>query len=197
MSDEPAQENLTRYSITFSLDKGDFFRRACPSCGRHFKTKADVADLAFALQPAFRQLGVEIGAARSEHGGTVRDEPTAYLHCPYCGHKAEASDMLTPSFSDFLKRYMMREVLLPKVNKMLGDVADSFGSQGTHSRGLISLEVRFEHEDSILPPRPIAGPEPPDMKSVELLCCGKGAKILDGWSDLIVCPFCGTIAMLQ
>ena len=43
-SKEQQPEDITRYSITFSLDEGNYFRRACPSCDRHFKTRVAPGD---------------------------------------------------------------------------------------------------------------------------------------------------------
>jgi hypothetical protein len=182
--------------MTFSLDRGGFFRRACPSCGRHFKTKVDPGDLASMLQPAFRRLGLEVGEAGSEQGEAAHEQPE-HLHCPYCGYEAKASDMLTATFQEYFRRYAMRDFVLPKINKMFSEVENTFSQHRSHSGGLFSLEVKFEHNEPVLPPRPISGPEPPDMMRVELLCCEKEIKILDGWQDVIVCPFCGTVTALQ
>ena len=152
--------------------------------------------MAVLLQPAFRRMGLEIGAERSEEG---EDESQEHLYCPYCEHYAESSDMLTQALVSYLERYAMREYVLPKVNKTLSDFADSFRNIGRGSSGgLISLQVSVEHNKPVLPPRPISGPEPPDMTIVELLCCGKKVKILDKWCDLIsLCPYCGTRVLLQ
>ena len=56
MSEEIQSDDVVRFHLTFSLDRGRFFRRTCPSCGRDFKTQADEADLATLLQPAFQRL---------------------------------------------------------------------------------------------------------------------------------------------
>lgn len=195
MSDDAPSEDVTRFRLTYSVDQKQFFRRSCPSCGRDFKTQINEADLVASLQPAFRKMGLEIGA---EHAGEREEETQEHLYCPYCGHHAKSGDMLTPTFVSYLERYATREYVLPMVNKMLSNVADGFGGSGRgRSRGLIAFEVSFEHHRSILPPRPISGPEPPDMTIIELLCCGKKAKILDGWYGLVLCPYCGTRALLQ
>jgi uncharacterized Zn-finger protein len=196
-SPEPTDKEVSHYSITFSLDRGSYFRRTCPSCGRDFKTEADPSDLAYALQPAFREAGVEIGEVRSGENEDTVAQQASRLHCPYCGHADQASEMLTLVFSEYLKRYAMREVMLPQINKMFSGLEDTFNRPRTSSRGLFSIDIRFEHHDSILPPRPISGPEPPDMIVVETLCCGKRVKILDDWRDLVVCPYCGTQLALQ
>ena len=99
MSDEAQSEDVTRFHLTFSIDRDRFFRRTCPSCGRDFKTQTDDADLTMLLQPAFRQMGLEIGAERSEDD----DETPEHLYCPYCEHYAESSDMLTPTFISYLE----------------------------------------------------------------------------------------------
>jgi uncharacterized Zn-finger protein len=195
LDDELTEENNKHFSLTFSLDRGDYFRRACPSCGRHFKTKAGAADLVAAFQPAFKQQEMEIGLAQVNSSDVATDQITQFLHCPYCGHKTEPSEMHTSTFAEYAKRYVMREVILPQLNKTFSDLEDSFG--GSSSGGFLSINVKFEHHKEVLPPRPISGPEPPDMQVVELLCCCKQVKILDGWHDLITCPYCGSTCQLQ
>ncbi len=197
MPDEPIQENNKHFSITFSLDRGDYFRRACPSCGRHFKTKAGASDLAAAFQPAFQQQGIEIGLASTSTGDAGVEQAETYVYCPYCGDKAKTSDTLTSVFSEYAKRYVMREVVLPQLNKTFSDLEDSFRGSGSSSGGFLSIKVKFEQHKEVLPPRPISGPEPPDMLVVELLCCGKHAKIIDGWHGLMTCPYCGNTCQLQ
>jgi len=188
-------EDVVRCQLTFNVDRDGFFRRTCPSCGRDFKTQVNEADLVASLQPAFRQIGLEIGA---ELSGEREEEAQEHLYCPYCEHYAESGDMLTQTLVSYFERYAMREYVLPVVNKMFSNAADAFGGIGRgSSKGSISFEIIFEHHRSVLPPRPISGPEPPDMTIVELLCCGKRAKILDGWHDLRLCPYCGTRVLLQ
>lgn len=189
ISDNPESGETVIFSITFSTDRDRFFRRSCPSCGRDFKLETDEADLVTALQPAFRRMGLEVGPEPSQEDSA---EQTQYFYCPYCEHRAESSDTLTSTFEDYLKRYAMREYVLPKVNAMLSGFTDSFPRNSRRSGGLISLEINFEHDKAVLPPRPIAGPEPPDMTIVELLCCNKRAKMLDNWYGLRRCPYCGT-----
>lgn len=196
MSEEQKDHDVKHYSVTFSLDRGNFFRRACPDCGRHFKTAADPADLVHVLQPAFRQIEPDFKAETT--AGQVIEAPSqTILHCPYCGHSAESSEMLTAEFEEYIKRYAYREMVLPKIRKMFSGLADSFGRHGSRSGGFISFEVRFEASEDILPPRPLAGPEPPDMVRVKMLCCEKHAKILDGWKSSIFCPYCGIVGILQ
>ncbi len=195
MSDESNEDDRKHFSLTYSLDRGDYFRRACPGCGRHFKTKASAADLVSAFQPAFKQQGMIIGLGHSDSEEAAADKAPEYMYCPYCGHKAEPSEMHTTAFIEYAKRYVMREVVLPQVNKMFSGLEDSFPK--STSGGFLSIHMTFEHHKQVLPPRPIAGPEPPDMLAVELLCCGKPVKILDGWRVPIVCPYCGTTCSLQ
>jgi len=197
MPNETEPADIYRYRMTVPLDRDQCFRRACPSCGRHFKTEVEPGDWATMLQPAFQQMGLEIGEAPPSQDKLGEGQPTGYLYCPYCGHYAEASDMLTPTFFKYLERYAMREIVLPQMRRMLSDFADSSNRRRPRRRNTFSIEMEFKYDDPGLPPRPIAGPEPPDMTRVEFLCCGKRAKILDGWRDLVVCPFCGTSTELQ
>ena len=83
----------------------------------------------------------------------------------------------------------MREVVLPMMRNAFSGLDDT-GSSG----GFIS--VRFEYSRSMDPPRPFHGPEPPDMKIIKFLCCGKKAKVADNWYLIEGCIFCGTPVIL-
>ena len=179
-------EDSVRFSITFTLDKDECFRRTCPSCGRDFKTQADPAELASILQPAFRRIETEIGGifiSAAEGESTPQ-----YLMCPYCNDRAESGDMLTNEFQVYLKQFVLREYVLPKINNIFSDFANGLKSS-SRSNSFIKFEIKADFE-STLPVRPISGPEPPDMTKVEMLCCGRTIKIYDGWFALEKCPFC-------
>ncbi len=181
-------DEAVHFSISIALDKDEFLRRTCPNCGRSFKTKADPDDLASILQPAFKRIENEIGdvSISTEH----EEHEPQYLSCPYCKFHAESGDMLTGEFQIYLKRFVMREYVLPQINKMHSDFTDGHSST-FRSNSFLRFEVKADFEN-ILPPRPISGPEPPDMTKVEMLCCGETIKLYDGWYDLEECPFCGT-----
>jgi len=195
MADESEDKDLHHYSFTYALDRDGFFRRACPSCGREYKVRAAPEDLAYSLQLAFREVGPEIGENAVDEPEKTRSEKRVY--CPYCGHCAQSSRALPERLWLYLRRWAMREVILPQLRQMASDLERSFRSYGTHSREMVSIGVTFKANDFSLPPRPIAGPEPPDMKRVRLLCCHGDIKVLDGWQDIVICPLCGTEAVLQ
>jgi DNA-directed RNA polymerase subunit RPC12/RpoP len=195
MEEDQKSQDLIHFQLSFALDRDRFFRRTCPSCGRDFKTKADEADLAASIEPSFRQRGLEIGAFPAIGG---QDKQRQHLTCPYCEYYMEIANSLTEAFGSYIRLYIMREYVLPKVNAMFSDIADIFGNQKTEgSGGMFGLEIKVSHDESSLPPRPISGPEPPDMTKVLMLCCGKAIKILDGWYDLGICPYCGTRVTIQ
>lgn len=183
-----SDEDSVRFSITFALDKDEFLRRTCPSCGRDFKTQVDPSDLSSILQPAFRRIEAEIGEVTIS---TANGESSPqYLSCPYCNHRVESGDMLTKEFQVYLKRFAIREYVLPKINNMFSNFAEGLSSS-SKANSLFSIEINVDFENT-LPPRPISGPEPPDMTKVEMLCCGRMIKIYDGWFGLEKCPFCET-----
>lgn len=122
-------------------------------------------------------------------GSQEEEKPAEYLYCPYCGHHAESSQMLTEDTVHYLHQHILREVALPMVNKMFAGLEDALGGSRHRSGGLIS--IHFEHSRSPLPPRPIHGPEPSDMKIVQLLCCGKKIKVAERWDDVSLCTYCG------
>ena len=196
MSDTtPSTNEVIPFQITFSTDRKGFFRRTCPNCGRDFKTEVNPADFVSTLQPALVRLEADIGE-RLEivSDGTARE----YLYCPYCQHHAESGDMLTEDFIAYFKRWIMREYVLPKLHEALEEMAEEFRRHNRrNSRSLVSVTLTFEHDQPMLPVRPIVGPDLPDMTVVELLCCGKKVKIYDGWLALERCPYCGTQVTLQ
>lgn len=196
MDTEP--EDVRRYSLTFALDGDGFFRRSCPSCGLHFKTLTDASQLAGLLDPAFRRIERDYGLVLSaEEGDQERADAVSTLRCPYCRHEDEAPNMLTEEFSQYFLRYAQRELVYPMMREFLDSLDETFNRGRRPTRGPISLEIKFEHDDIMLPVRPIAGPELPDMVQVTLLCCGEAIKILDRWSGMIACPYCGEDLILQ
>ncbi len=184
---EPESDNKVQFHLSISADRDKFLRRTCPACGRDFKTQIDEADLAWAVAPQFRRMGLEVGT--QDHETEESSEPK--LHCPYCSHNTEASKTLTNETIDYLQRFVMREYILPMTDNLFSGLDDI----GSRSGGFLSIKI--EHTRSIFPPRPIHGPEPPDMMIVEYLCCGKKAKVSDGWKSVDQCVFCGTSVVLQ
>ena len=196
-SKEQQPEDITRYSITFSLDEGNYFRRACPSCDRHFKTRVAPGDIASVIQPAFRRLDLDIGEVRVQEEDNASDQDEQQIFCPYCNHVDDSSAMLTQQFRDYLTRYAIREIMLPQIPKMFSGFSDSLNRGRKSTGGMFSIEMSFDYDAPILPPRPISGPELPDMLVVKFLCCNETGKILDNWRDTVTCPFCGNMGVLQ
>jgi hypothetical protein len=170
------------YNIQFSLDKDGFFRRACSHCGLHFKTQVQPDDFGYLLAPAFRQVEQEYQQTLEVNGTTVSQDAVINLTCPYCGVVDNAQHMLTEEFFEYIRKWLMREIILPKVTNIFRDVG---------SNGLFQVTI---------PPSPVAplsGPELPDMVRVHLLCCHEEIKIFDEWLDTIHCPYCSQQLLLQ
>lgn len=195
MEDENPNGDIRRYGLTIALDRDEFFRRVCPSCGRYFKIKADDEDLAFALQPTFQEVGPDYGEATS--GQSEDQDEETYLCCPYCGERSPINETVTDEVWAYIHRHIAREFILPSFRAMNAELERSFGSHRTHASSGISVSISFEAADISLPPSPISGPELPDMKRVLLLCCNNEIAILDGWRDIVVCPFCDIQCVLQ
>ncbi len=187
-----SEENILHFSFSFSLDKDEFFRRTCPNCGRDFKTKVDPADMTSILQPAFKRIESEIDGITL----TIPDgeKSPQYLSCPYCYHRAESGDMLTAEFLEYMRRFIMREYVLPNIHSMFSGFSDGI-KRSSRSMGSFGIKINFDY-DSTLPPRPISGPEAPDMMRIDLLCCGNSIKVRDGYFAVNKCPYCGEDVML-
>jgi hypothetical protein len=182
-------DDKAHFNLSVSADRDRFLRRTCPSCGLDFKTEIDPADLEWALSSQIRHFGLEIGEGPSS---VASAPPPDKLRCPYCQHEADGREMHTAETIEYLKRFVYRNYMLPMVNKMFSGLEDSFGGGGGRGGGgLISISVSFKHERAPLPPRPIHGPEPADMKIVELLCCGRKIKVAERWTDVTLCTYCG------
>lgn len=194
MSEETGDNDVVNYGFSYALDRDGFFRRACPSCGREHKVKASADELAYVLDPAFRELGLDLVAARE---GTDGDSSTTEVFCPYCGHRSPLSETTTDELQRYVNNWVTREVIVPRLRDFASGLESSIGRRQGRSGGLFSIGVSFNADIPPLPPRPIAGPEPPDMKRVFLLCCRQEIKVLDRWYDGIVCPHCGVVAVLQ
>lgn len=188
------------FSFPYSLDPEDFFRLECPSCGRHFKVRAEAISMTDILTPAFRQIERESGisltaSVLSEGESEIKAD---HLTCPYCGHADEPSNMNTQEFIDHAVRWLQREYVHDLVDKFSRDLRDTFrGSSKGRNKGFISVEWDYQYHPSPKPTRPISGPELPDMSCVEVLCCGKTIKITDGWGANIFCPYCSQELVLQ
>ena len=144
------------------------------------------------LQPAFRRIENEIGEIKLSTPG--EGHSPQYLFCPYCNHRAESGDMLTEEFQEHLRRFVMREYVLPMIHNMFSNFSDGIRRP---SRSMRSFGIKLSFDfDSTLPPRPISGPEPPDMMRIDLLCCGESIKVRDGYFHINKCSYCGEDVML-
>lgn len=187
-SDGPEQTDQKRFSLSFSLDRDGYFRLGCGNCGRQFKTKPTQDQLASAIQPAFREIDIEIASPAADHR---ENEGQSTLECPYCGYRAAISEMLTQPFVDYLRRFIVSEYLEPRVHQALEHFANSFGGAGRQSRGdLFSIRVSVEHSRGLGSPRPISGPDAPDMTQVRFLCCQESMKVESPFKHISSCPFC-------
>jgi len=190
MSDQQDRGNIQNFNVTVSTDRDGFLRRTCPSCGRDFKTENHQVDLASALTPQIHRIGRELGVLSAN---TESEEPEDMLCCPYCSHRTEASAMLPEDLFYYFKRLLMRELVIPMLNRTFGELEETFG-RSSRSGSLISIHM--EYSRGVLPPRPIHGPEPPDMKIVEFLCCGKRIKVAEQWDGIRACTYCATPILL-
>ncbi|WP_103664463.1 hypothetical protein [Gracilimonas amylolytica] len=178
--DESKSDDKILYNLSLSVDRDNYFRRTCSSCGRDFKTKYDESDLAWTIAPQIQRMGLEIG----DSPDTIDERENIF--CPYCEHSADTSEMLSEDVSQYIKRHILREFILPMTNKMFSGLEN----MGTNKGGFINIETTYTR--SMYPPRPIHGPEQADMKIIEFLCCNKRAKISEKWNLIDRCVFCGT-----
>jgi len=185
--DSPPEDQL-QLSISFSTDRDGFWRRTCPSCGRDFKTDYEEANLASVLAPQFRRMEREIGVSPPGEGEGPTP-PEGHFACPYFGDESPHGEMLTEEAVRYLHRLLMREIVIPRFNQA---ISRGLGGSGRSRDSGRLVSMTLEHHRSLRPCRPIHGPEPPDMKVVDFLCCGRKAKIEKRWYSLKKCIYCQT-----
>lgn len=191
------QEDQMKLGITYSLDKDRFFRRMCPSCGREFKTKVEDINITSLIQPVIRHVGTEIGEDLTIESED-KEIDDQYFYCPYCQFYGLASEMITDNLFNYLKHMIMREYVLPMIDKTLNDFSKELSKMNrSSSNDFFRININTSHERSIKPPLPIHGPELPDMKLIKLLCCRNEIKISRKWDHMERCPYCGCEVKVQ
>lgn len=183
--DSDHSTDYVAFELALTADRDHFFRRTCPSCGLDFKTAIDEADLSTLLAPQVQQIGKEMGAFPSndveDHQKTID-----MLSCPYCGNTEREDRMLSEDIERYIVRVLFRQVVLPTINAVFSNLATGDGQ--IRSQGPVRIET--EYHRSLLPPRPIHGPDPPDMFILDMLCCGKRLKTVGGALPTGRCPYC-------
>ena len=172
------EDHSVQLQVNISSDRDGFLRRTCPECGRDFKTSINEAQLSHFLHSEVERVGREMGLIAIEES----DEGESTLICPYCTHPASPHDMLPDELLQYLTLQIKRQIIYPMIDKTFGRLADSTGKNDF---------IRLEYSGGSLPPRPIHGPEPADMKIIRLLCCEERVKISEAWNGMEQCPYCG------
>ncbi len=186
---EDDDSDSVRLSVSISTDQGGFFRRTCPVCGRDFKTEIDPSELQWALAPLVQRITREEIGDSSENENN--DENQNELYCPYCCEKILAIDSHTSDTMKYIKSITLREIVLPMMQKIFSPLSN-LGNQNT---GLVSFSIKYDR--GMLSPRPLHGPEPPDMKQIQFICCGKVAKVYEEWHWTKQCVYCGVPVILS
>jgi hypothetical protein len=166
------------YSITVALDRERFLRRTCPNCGLDFKTSVSEADLGWILANEVQRSSEFLA------GTAVPDDQGPTILCPYCSTEAPATKMHTYETMAYIRRFALREIALPMIDKMFSGLSSSNNRSGSF------ISISMEYSRGVRPIRPSCGPEPPDMLIVELLCCGEAIKVGPAGFDLKRCPLC-------
>ena len=111
------------------------------------------------------------------------------IQCPYCGYRASPEEFITDERNEYLVGVIEEKIIRPALEKMFGSIARTTATSSL-SAGSSGLFMSSTH--SVPPPMPLEGPEPNDMISVKLLCCGRRVKVFENWYDIDHCPYCGT-----
>jgi hypothetical protein len=143
-----------KFAASISTDRDGFYRRACSSCGREFKTEVDPSDLQWALAAQCRRMGLEVGG---EGGEETR---ASIIWCPFCSHEDANSEMHTAGTIEYLKRLVYREYVLPQMNRLFSGLEDSIRGGSRTKGGFLSISLEFKHSRTPLPSRPIMDQSP-------------------------------------
>jgi hypothetical protein len=159
-------------SLSLPQDSAGFVRRECPHCRRQFKSRPFPSD-GVSVQRALSKLLPHEN--EHESGKTVTRRA-----CLYCGRTAQPEEWLTGEQLEYLDKIA-----------------------GSYAKELRYEQLAYVGQTLSLNPRPTfvpivpertnltMPPEPDDLESVPLLCCGEDAKCQPGWSHSVSCPRCG------
>ena len=155
----------TSIDVALAVDTSGFVRRACPSCGRHFKVKAQGESSL--LLSAFTDT--------LEHANGIEIRAPGQRRCAYCGHRAPAQAFLTEAQRGWLDHWAKR--LDAEVQVVRLRALDPFSAAW--------MQPSPKEPDQARPS------EPDDMLPVALWCCGEQLKLKAGWREAYFCPRCG------
>lgn len=159
-------------SVELPRDASGFVRRQCPRCQRVFKTRPGPVDAAVVQRRLASLFPFENA---HESFDAVPDGS-----CLYCGHRAAADEWLTREQHEYLELLArawanhVRYEQLAYVSRTL-----------THNPRPTFILVTPEPLPDTL------GPEPDDLRTLFLVCCGEEVKALWDWDTPFFCPRCG------
>jgi hypothetical protein len=153
-------------------DPRGFVRRACPSCGRHFKVRGGGGEDALVHSAI-------TGAVPHANAGEL--PPAAHRACPYCGHTALADAFLTPIQRGWVEKWsksLASEVRVTQLRQLAQRLDDN-------------PYLTFVVVPPTAPPDRLPA-EPDDMRTVAVWCCDDEVKLKRTWREPFYCPQCRT-----
>jgi hypothetical protein len=170
-------------TLSFPLDEGGFFRRACPLCRREFKVQMRREELGGLIDHQVRSF-LLMAEADSAGEGDAEDAEADHW-CPYCGQNSPRGEWWTEDQVAYIHT-ALRNIFARLLNEhLIGPLNREFG----RSRGSM-ISVRFEGKK--LPEEEMwVSPEPDDMTRFMLPCCGREIKLEDDWLGPVHCFYCG------
>jgi hypothetical protein len=159
---EPDDDGFTA-KLSLPTDEDGFFGRACPACESPFKMH--VAE--------YKALPEEVE-----------------LHCPYCGHRDEHSQFMTPAQRE---RAMaaLHGLAEQYVHDLIGDIFPRTFGSGSRPRSrnsMVSVEIRYTPGT---PPPIRALPEIVEEQTRRVITCSSCTNRHAVYSAATFCPVCG------
>ena len=166
-------------NVNIPLDEENFLRRECPHCMQEFKIEMSAEDLKDLAQKGIESFLTHDDDDQSDD----REEITRYF-CPYCGQESATPHWWTQEQLSYMQVYA-KNILAKLVNEQFIKPMERTFKK---SSGPISISFKgseMEYED------PWISEELNDMRVVDLPCCNKKLKIIEGWANYVFCFYCG------
>jgi len=174
--------------VSLACDNSGFLRCECPHCMLEFKEAIDPSSMQDILSLTVTRYLSENGVKSSETDSHIPFPSPRW--CPYCEHESEQQNFIHSETHSYISQIARREILEPLVAKLF----DGFDSHQHRNNKFFSIQITSSFTRS---QRPISGPESDDQIIINCLDCKKRFKVIEQWSGIIRCHFCGIELSLQ
>ncbi len=162
--------------IGVPLDDEGFLRRECPFCSRQFKILLEKHEIELYTN---NFLSAFLSSEEEEEANENDENQTDYF-CPYCEQFEPFNSWWTQEQTNYFMIFAENHAA-DLINNFVDSLSSSFKSNSIMQFTANKMPKKV----------PWISPEENDMKEFNLQCCDKKIKLLDGWTSIIHCHFCG------